>query len=197
VLQVVLPVLSVDYGVERAFQQALIVLSPFVAIGSSMIFKPLPKKWGLRASSITVMLFFLSLTGVFPQVFGGYPAQLHLDNSGQYYDIYYLHVQEITGIDWLQSHIPVNSIGQIQSEVETDRYTFNQLQTFTGLSSVNDIYPTLLRKDAYVFLGYTTVTKDQATFLYAGDLIAYQYPMGLLNSTKNLIYSSNGVRIYR
>jgi uncharacterized membrane protein len=197
VLQVVLPVLSVDYGVERAFQQALIVLSPFLAIGSSMIFRPLPKSWNLRASSITVILFFLSLTGVFPQVFGGYPAQLHLDNAGQYYDIYYLHEQEITGISWLQSRLPVNSLGQIQSEVETDRYTFNELQTFTGLNPGNDIYPTLLRKDAYVFLGYTTVTKDQATFLYSGDLITYQYPMGLLNSTKDLVYSSNGVRIYR
>jgi len=196
-LQVILPVLSVSYGLERAFQQALIVLSPFLAIGSSIIFKPLPKRWNLRASSIIVILFFLSLTGVFPQVFGGYPAQLHLDNAGQYYDIYYLHVQEITGIAWLQSHLPVNSLGQIQSEVETDRYTFNTLQTFTGLSPENDIYPTLLRKDTYVFLGYTTVTRDQATFLYGGDLITYQYPMDLLNSTEDLVYSSNGARIYR
>ena len=196
-LQVILPVISVNYGVQRAFLQALIGLSPFVAIGSSVIFRPLRERWGLCASLVTAILFFLSLTGVFPQLFGGYPAQLHLDNLGQYYDIYYLHPQEITAIEWLQSHVSNSSAGQIQSEVETDRYTFSQLQTFTGLNPVNDIYPTLLRKGAYVFLGYATVTKDQASFSYGGDLITYQYPMGILNSTKNLLYSSNGVLIYR
>ena len=143
------------------------------------------------------ILFFLSLTGVFPQSPGRLPGPINLNDSGLYYNIYYLHPQEITGIDWLQSHLATNALGPIQSEVEIDNYTFSQLQTFTGLSPVNDIYPILLRRNAYVFLGYATVTKDQATFFYGGDLITYQYPMDILNSTKDLVYSSNGVRIYR
>jgi len=196
-LQVILPVISVNYGVERAFLQALIVLSPFVAAGSTMMFGPLRWSWRLCASSTTAILFFLSLTGVFPQVFGGYPAQLNLNNSGLYYDIYYLHPQEVAAIEWLQDDVSTNTLGQIQSEVETDRYTFNEVQTFTGLSPVNDIFPTLLRRDAYIFLGYTTVTKDQATFSYSGDLITYQYPIGMLNSTRDIVYSSNGARIYK
>jgi uncharacterized membrane protein len=196
-LQVILPVISVDYGVLRAFLQALIVFGPLVAVGSFVIYKPLGNKWGLRAASSTAILFFLSLTGILPQILGGYPAQLHLNNSGEYYDIYYLHPQEITAIQWLQDRVSNGSIGQIQSEVETDRYTFRTVQTFTDLSPVNDIYPTLLRENAYVFLGYTTINKDQATFSYNGDLITYQYPLGLLNSTKDLVYSSNGARIYR
>ena len=197
VLQVILPVISVDYGILRAFLQALIVFGPLVAIGSFVIYKPLGRKMSLRASSITAILFFLSLSGVLPQLFGGYPAQLQLNNSGEYYDIYYLHPQEIDAIEWLQARVSTGSIDQVQSEVETDRYTFRQVQTFTDLSPINDIYPTLLRENAYVFLGYTTVTKDQATFSYDGDLITYQYPTDLLNSSKDLLYSNNGARIYR
>jgi uncharacterized membrane protein len=197
ILQVILPAISINYGILRAFLQSLIVFGPLVAVGSSVIYKPFGKRWSLRASSITAILFFLSLTGVLPQILGGYPAQLHLNNSGEYYDIYYLHPQEISSIQWLQGHASTNSVDQIQSEVETDRYTFRQLQTFTDLSPINDIYPTLLRENAYVFLGYTTVSKDQATFSYDGDLITYTYPINLLNSTKNLLYSSNGARIYR
>jgi uncharacterized membrane protein len=196
-LQVMLPVISVDYGVLRAFLQALIVFAPFVALGSSTLCSPAGKKWGLRVSSIIAILFFLSLTGVMPQILGGYPAQLHLNNSGQYYDIYYLHPQEITAIQWLQDHAPTNAAGQVQSEVETDRYTFSRIQTFVGFNPINDIYPTLLRKKAYIFLGYTTVQKKQSTFSYDGDLITYTYPVGLLDATKDLLYSSNGARIYR
>lgn len=196
-LQVVLPVLSVNYGVLRAFLQALIVFAPFVAVGSSVLCSPVGKKWGLRASSAIAMVFFLSLTGVIPQILGGYPAQLHLNNSGQYYDIYYVHPQEVTAIEWLKDNVPTNAPGQIQSEVETDKYTFSRLQTFTDLNPVNDIYPTLLRKNAFVFLGYTAVQKEQSTFSYEGDLVTYQYPIGLLNATKDLLYSSNGARVYR
>ena len=196
-VQVILPDLSVNYGVLRAFLQALIVFAPFVAIGSSVLCRPAGKKWGLRISSAIAMLFFLSLTGVIPQILGGYPAQLHLNNSGQYYDIYYVHPQEVTAIQWLEDNTPTNAAGQIQSEVETDKYTFSRLQTFADLSPVNDVYPTLIRKNAFIFLGYTTVQKRQSTFSYEGDLITYQYPIGLLDSTKDLLYSSNGARIYR
>lgn len=196
-LQVVMPVISVDYGVLRAFLQALIVFAPFVAIGSSVLCSPVGKKWGLRISSAISILFFLSLTGVISQILGGYPAQLQLNNSGQYYDIYYLHPQEITAIQWLADNVPADAGGQIQSEVETDRYNFSPFQKFVGVNLVNDIYPTLLRKDAFIFIGYTTVQKEQSTFLYEGDLITYRYPTGLLNATKDLLYSSNGARIYR
>ena len=195
-LQVILPVISEDYGVLRAFLQALIVFAPLVAVGSSVIFMPLGQKWSLRAASAIAILFFLSLTGVVPQILGGYPAQLNLNNSGQYYNIFYLHPQEITAVQWLQEHIPANSLGQVQSQVETDPYTFLEVQTFTDLNSANDIFPTLLRPGAYVFLGYTTVNERQATFPDDGSTITYKYPMGLLDLTKNLLYSSNGARIY-
>ena len=196
-LQVMLPVISVDYGVLRAFLQALIILSPFVAIGSSVIFSPLGEKWALRVSSLIAILFFASLSGILPQTLGGYPSQLHLNNAGQYYDIYYLHPQEITAIDWLRNEIPSNTDTHVQSEVETDRYTLSRVQTFVGFSSINDIYPMLLRTKAYVFLGYTAVRKRQSTFSYSGDLITYQYPIRLLNKIKDLLYSNNGARIYR
>jgi uncharacterized membrane protein len=190
-LQVILPVISVDYGVLRAFLQALIVFGPFVAIGSSVIFRPLGEKWCLAAASATALIFFLSLTGVFPQILGGYPPQLNLNNSGQYYDIYYLHPQEISAIQWLQA-----STGQIQPEVQMDGFTFSQLQTFTKITPVNDIFPTLLQKGSYTFLGYTTVQGREASFSYDGDILTYKYPIGFLDSTQDLVYSSNGAQIY-
>jgi hypothetical protein len=74
-LQVVLPVISVDYGVLRAFQQALIVFGPLVAVGSLVIFRFLPGGWDTRAAFAVAIVFFISLVGVLPQARGGYPPQ--------------------------------------------------------------------------------------------------------------------------
>jgi hypothetical protein len=75
-----------------------------------------------------------------------------------------------------------------------DQYA--QLQTFSNLSVYNNDFPTLLQKNAYIFLGYQTVTKGQSTLFQNCDLISYAYPIGLLNSSVNLVYSSNGAKIY-
>jgi uncharacterized membrane protein len=196
-LQVVLPVLSVQYGVLRAFLQALIILGPFVAVGSVAMFSRLGERWSFRIASALAVFFFLSLSGVIPQALGGYPAQLHLNNSGEYYDLYYVHPQEEAGITWLQQHAPAELRDNIQSEVVSDRYTFTLPGAFGGVATRNDIYPTLLRQGSYVFLGYPTVHDDQAAITYAGDLLTYRYPTALLDRTKNLLYSSNGARVYR
>jgi uncharacterized membrane protein len=192
-LQVVLPVISADYGVLRAFQQALISFGPLVAVGSLAIFRFLPVRWGPRAAFAVALVFFLSLVGVIPQLTGGYPAQLNLNNSGQYYDLYYTQPQEITALAWLQSSIPS---GKGQPEVQMNPYAYAQLQTFSNLSVYNNDFPTLLQKNAYIFLGYQTVTTGQSTLFQNGDLISYAYPIGLLNSSLNLVYSSNGAKIY-
>jgi hypothetical protein len=55
----------------------------------------------------------------------------------------------------------------------------------------------LLQKGSYVFLGYQTVTEGQAVVDVNDNLINYNYPMKLLNSTDDLIYSNNASRIYR
>lgn len=195
-LQVVLPAISADYGVLRAFQQALISFGPLVAVGSLAIFRFLPEKWSLRAAFCVAIVFFASLVGIIPQAIGGYPAQLNLNNSGQYYDIYYTHPQDITAVEWLQSHIPDGTPGAPQTQVQIDSFAFNELQTYTSLNLNSTNFPTLLQGDSYVFLGYQTTTEGQATLLTDGDLITYNYPMKLLNSSYNLVYSSNGAMIY-
>lgn len=192
-LQVVLPALSADYGVLRAFQQAMIAFGPLIAVGSFAVFWFAPDRWRFVAAFAVVIVFFTSLVGVIPQALGGYPAQLNLNNSGQYYDLYYTHPQDIEAVQWLQSRIPN---GQKQPEVDIDPSVFQEVQAYTTLHMVDDDYPTLLNRNSYTILGYQTVTKGQATEFLDGDDVTYNYPIKLLNSTYNLIYSSNGAMIY-
>jgi uncharacterized membrane protein len=196
-LQVVVPVISTDYGVLRAFQQAMIVSGPLIAVGSYTIFKYLPGKWSHRAVFAVAVVFFASLVGALPQTLGGYPAQLNLNDSGQYYDLYYTHPQDITAIKWLQSIFLGDAPRPTYTTVEMNPYTYNELQTFTNLNVNNSgDFPTLLLRNAYLFYGYQTSTTGQSSIFENGDLITYNYPMGLINSEYNLLYSSNGAMIY-
>ncbi|MFJ8043010.1 hypothetical protein ACIRBX_21200 [Kitasatospora sp. NPDC096147] len=192
-LLTVVPQLSVDYGVLRAFQQGLFVFAPFVAAGTLWL-----ARWaGRRAVPVVCVLvtgLFLDLTGVVPQLLGGYPAQLQLNNSGRAYDIYHPTTEERLAAYWLER----TTAGQKpQQLVQTDAYTFARLQTLIEGPAVGDLFPTAVRAHAYVILGTATVRSGQVTFAYQGDLITYQYPVGLLDSTKNRIYSSEGAAIYR
>ena len=193
--QVVLPDLSVEYGLLRAFQQSLIVLAPFLAAGSIAALSWVGRKRVTAAASLVALVFFLSLTGVIPQVLGGYPAQLHLDNSGKYYDIYYAHPQERRAFSWLEQRVARDRTQLTDSQIQADLYTFNRLRSF-GSTREDDIFPTLLRPGTYDFLGDSNVTQKISTFTYAGDEITYRYPFPLLNTTKNLIYASDGAQIY-
>ena len=83
----ILPNLSVDYGVSRAFQQALIVIAPVLVAGSLTVFRPLGKVWAPRAAAAVCIGILFSTTGLMPQLLGDYPPQLSLNNSGDYYDV--------------------------------------------------------------------------------------------------------------
>lgn len=194
-LLTVLPQLSVEYGVLRAFQQGLFLFAPFIAAGSIWIFR-----WsGRRAVPLacaTATLLLLDLTGVVPKLVGGYPDQLHLANAGQYYDLYYAHPEERTAIAWLRR----TTAGQeppVQSELPRGLDVFTPPCTPSGDCAPEGIFPTVLSTRGYTVLGFTSVRKRQATLFYGGDLVTYSYPLGLLDRTKNKIYSSDGAEIYR
>ncbi len=195
-LLTVLPQLAVDYSVQRAFQQGLFCFAPFIAAGALWV-----ARWfGRRSVAVVFVLvtgLFLDLTGVVPKLLGGYPAQLQLSNSGQYYDVYYPTTQERMASYWLSRQIDATPPGAAKPVVQTDSFTFSREQTlFTG-PVTGDIFPTVLDRNAYVLLGTTTVVQDTVTIYYQGDLVTYRYPMGLLQSTKDEIYSNEGAEIYR
>jgi hypothetical protein len=196
VVQVVLPVLSVNYGLLRAFQQSLIVLDVFLVAGTLAVVPKLFRGWRKVAVAGMALVFFASSTGVLTQVLGGYQPQLHLNNAGTYYDIYYLHPQEIAAMSWIKAD-PTAGIDNIQSEIQTDRYNFSPLDYLHAVNIHNDIIPSMIRRDSFVFLGYSNVNNGLSTIPFGGDLITYRYPMSFLDDNKDLVYSSNGARVYR
>ena len=192
----VLPELSVEYGVLRVFQEELILIAPIMVVGSITLFRPLGNAWSQRIAMTICVLVFVSTTGLLPQVLGGYPAQLNLNNSGIYYDVYYTHPQEVAAISWLYGK-PDTLPGGIQVDYNSDRFAFTSPSEVTGSQYLYDYFPTLVGRSTWVVLGDSVVQSGQATVSVDGNLITYRYPIGLLGGTKNLVYNNGKTRIYR
>jgi uncharacterized membrane protein len=198
-LLTVLPGLSVDYGVLRAFQEALILIAPVLVVGSLALFRPVGKRLAPMLAAAVCVVILISTTGLLPQLTGGYPAQLNLNNSGAYYDLYYTHPQEASALNWLavQPNVAAVLRNGVQAESFTHKYYFTTPADATGEEGVVDIYPSLIRQSSWVLLGYSNVQTGQASVYYDGEVISYIYPIALLRTTKNLVYNNGGAQIYK
>ena len=192
----VLPNLSADYDVLRAFQEALLVIAPVLVAGSRLAFRPLGESRAIRAAAAVGLTVFASTTGFVPEILGGYPAQLNLNDSGDDYNTCYTHPQEVAAVNWLSSQPRVLQAG-VQAENVTERFAFTSPGRVSGRETITDSYPTLIRRSSWVILGYSTVHTDQASVFYEGNLIAYAYPVGVLQASKSLVYNNGGTEIYR
>jgi uncharacterized membrane protein len=195
-LQVVLPVLSVDYGVLRSFQQSLMILDVFLVMGSLTLIPRIAEPRRILLAGFLALGFFASSTGMITQTLGGYDPQLHLNNSGTYYETFYVHPEEIAGMAWLSKDVAMTG-GTVQAETVSYRYTFTGSNSLLRIDTGNDIYPALVRQDSYVFLGYTNVRQRLATVGIDGDMVTYHYPLSFLDDNKDLIYANGGARVYR
>jgi uncharacterized membrane protein len=197
-LLTVVPEFSVDYGLLRAFQQGIFFFGPFMAAGLIWLLSWLRR--GMVPAVCAVSAFLLvDLSGVLPQLTGGYPAQLALNNAGQYYDLYYPTQSEYDAAVWLELQVAPNGPEAWTNEqtVEAESFTYSEIQSIYTGPIVADIYPAAISPTDYVFLGPETVVGDKSTITYRGGLVAYRYPISLLQNTKNEVYSGNGVEIFK
>jgi uncharacterized membrane protein len=196
--QVLLPAVSAEYGVLRAFQQGLFLLAPFIVAAAMQVLGLLGRRAALGGTTALAITFFWSLTGVLPQSLGGYPAQLHLNNTGDYYDYYYGQPLERAGIAWLQRQVTADRRLGLDVGVAMDEPTFDRSVSYSRLRSVDNAFPTLIGTDQYVLLGRAAVREDEASFEAPnGDLVTYLYPIHVLDQAKDLIYDNGDVRVYR
>jgi hypothetical protein len=194
-LIVFVPNLSVDYGVLRAFQQTLLVVAPLMAAGLWMVLRHV----GARAAAIVVavpVVLLLILSGVLPSLLGGQQERLALSNSGGYYDRFYSSDSETQAIAWLAA---TDAATGWRSKIIANRNVNVKMLAASGNAApvADRLFPTLLTKDAFVYVDAQILDKGRSTVFYSGDLINYVYPERKLARRLDLVYSSPRSRIYR
>ncbi len=192
VLITVLPSIAADYGVLRAFQQGLLFFAPVIVIGSMTIFAPIGKERARIAACAVCLGVFLATSTLVPQILGNNLAELNLNNSGNYYNLYYTTPQEADAIAWLDEQPDVLNY-PIQASWDARRWEPTDPSSIVG-ERVIDEYPTLVYQNGWVILG-KTVTKSGVSFSLeptSGAIIEYKYPTELLHNYKNLVYTNGG-----
>ena len=194
----VVPSISADYGVLRAFQQGLLFFSPVIVVGSMTIFARIGQHRARIASCVLCLGVFLVSTTLAAQVLGNNQAQLNLNNSGYYYDLYYKTPQDSAALTWLDDQ--PNALNYpIQASWDSRRFLFSGPSVVSGSEQVYDEYPTLITENSWVILDDSTTGSDLA-FSYnvaSNGIIEYKYPVGLLNKYKDLVYTDGDVVIYK
>jgi uncharacterized membrane protein len=196
VLLTVIPQLSVDYGILRAFQEGMFFFAPFMAAGLIGLCALLRR--ALKpAVGVSLALVAATMTGFVPQLTGGYLGILSMSNEGQYYDIHYPTSTETAGAQWLKTLVATTKRRTgVTPVVETDYFTRDTLQTiFTG-PTIPDILPQWLRPGAYVFVGSTMIRNGQVSNRINGSTVTYTYPKQLLDTEYNKLYASSGAEVY-
>lgn len=198
----VLPGASADYGPLRAYQQGLITMAPVLVVGTGKFLRWFTRRSiPVAAVAVICLGFFVTTTSLLSQLTGGNIAELNLNNSGLYYDIYYTRPQEEKAVSWLSRQPDVLGLG-VQASYRQSRFEFANAgaadpQNVEGGQVVGDFYPTLVRRSSWVIADYTVIRTGVAATRVTGHIIQYKYPIGLLQSNKDLVYSNGSTEIYK
>jgi len=184
------PYATIEYSLNRTFQQFLIVLSLFAALGSVFILQRFGDRISIYFGGGLIISLFLLLSGFIPQIIGSYEPVVSLNNAGYYYQSFYDHKEDIYAIPWMKNNISKKYI--IQSD---DRGELKML-AYGGIDAINQIIPATIRKDSYVYIGETVPSTGEITTWFQGNELFFAYPLNFLNNTKNLIYNNGGSYVY-
>lgn len=217
VLCIVVPLLSQEYGVFRAVQQAMFVLAPFMILGILSISnmtawlveqwyalfripkRTITKEYVFGIAGLVTALFLLFSTGFIPQLVGGNIPAVHLNNVGNDFDQYVIAKDEEVAIGWLAKRVEQDrhrNGGEVPL-VQADRYGKKKLESVLGMSVSGDIFPGSIQKDAYVFVGPAITEGGVAVLSYESDILRYRYPLEFLEKNKEIVFSNKTVQIYR
>lgn len=213
-MNIILPVLSNEYGILRALQQSLFIIGfliviATVVVGNMLTHLPLrvqsylmmmpskEEKEGLVFPLIFATAFFLYATAFPVQIFGGNTPQLHLNNTGSYYDLYYITEPKLSAVRWLIVDIHSHISSPAVSYVQADSIFEKSLIQVDGVFYSGGIFPAVIRKDAFVVIAQSTFKQGRSSIRYGGDQVFYNYPVEFLDENKDRIYDNPEVRIYK
>ena len=188
-LMIILPMLSLSYGLLRLFQQLLILLGLPVILGSLSILYKIEEEKKLNFTGIFSILFFLSLSGFISEITGGYYPQYNLENKGIYYDAFYVHDLEASSIQWLSRHMAE------EYTVQADPISRDKLLTYGPVYTLDGNIPQIIQKSAYVYAGNLNVRGN--TIISVDRSLVIKFPLTFLNNNKDLIFDNGQSRIYK
>jgi uncharacterized membrane protein len=190
-LMVILPVLSINYGILRAFQQNLIFLILPIMILLARMGQYLWPKVRTYVATSGIVLLFLVFSGFVAQILGGASPTLSMNNHGLYYGLYYSPEADLQAFRWLRAHIPKNS--DVRAANFNKAFMHDPDYTFSRAG----ILPSQINVDSYVYLDQAQLIAQKLYTYYENSPLILEFPLDYYDRAKNRIYSTASTRVYR
>ncbi len=141
------------------------------------------KKYSLIGAAGLFAFLYLNLAGFIPQITGGFPPQLPLNNSGIYYDFFYGHDSDIIGTNWLAANRDKKENIKFDTGAVLPTVPFKY-----GFGLVDD------KNTGYLYRDYTDTTTDTFRIIIEGVFIQYRNPV--ITADRDKVYSNTYAQIY-
>ena len=189
------PYATIDFGLDRAYFQLLIILSFSSVLGGLMVFKLFKRNLRIIFLSGVFLLYFLFMSGFIPQILGGVMPSIQLNNFGIVYDVFYTHYAEIRSAQWLFDNYQKSTYTHMDEFARNNGLLFYNLEDKEWI--IQDIFPQVIRKSSYVYLSSSNISEKSIFVFLQGSTIGYSNPLRFLNENKNLIYNNKYSEIFK
>jgi uncharacterized membrane protein len=190
-LMVALPVLSVNYGILRAFQQALI----FLLLPMTLVLIAIARRiwnWLITTTIVSgLVVLFLLFTGMFAQLLGGVSPSLTTSNSGLYYGLFYTSEADARAFSWLKTNVPG------KSDVRAANFTRAVMHDPSYPFKHTGILPTQTTAASVVYADPAQIRAQRFYLYYQSSPLTLTFPQDYYETMKNQIYSTTSTRIYK
>jgi uncharacterized membrane protein len=187
---VVLPTLSLNYGILRTFQQALIFLLIPLMLLLVRLGRFLRPHFRTGIATVGLVTLFLLFTGLFAQALGGVDAPLTLNNHGLYYGLYYTTQADLQSYAWMKTHIPPTR--DVQAASYAKALMHDPHYPFSGIG----ILPTQVAPGNYIYLDQAELVAQKFYVNYDGSPLIMTFPVNYYNDQANQIYSTSTTGVY-
>ena len=190
VVMVVVPHVSVGYGIQRVYSLAIVIISICFVMGGIILSKRLKMQAYLLILLILIP-YFLFVTGAMYQICGA-PVSYTLNSEGEGYDIEYLHDQESCSAKWLKK----NAGGDFRINT-VDPHGRRKLISQGEISGVGFGYERFFDHreiGGYVYLSYNNVVNDK---LVVGGVTYDMSEYSDMFIDKSKVYDNSGSEIWK
>jgi uncharacterized membrane protein len=191
VCMVLLPILSVNYGLLRAFQQILIFLILPILILLVRLTRHMRPWLNVTMAPAGSVLLFLLFTGFFAQVLGGTSPTLSLNNRGLYYGLYSSSRADELSFVWMKEHIPANA------DVRAANFNRAIMHDPGYPFTKPGILPSQIGANSYVYLDPAQVQTHKVYTYFQSSPLIMSLPLDYYDTTLNKIYSTTTTRVYQ
>jgi uncharacterized membrane protein len=188
-----LPNLSIDYNLERLYQQLLVLISCSIAgflLVLDKLFNKYKFNYAISIFCLLIVAYYACTSGIANELSFRY-SSINLSNKGNYFDEYYITANEYNGIRWVAKNSESTSF---------DRYTILRDYSYGDAARFKPnlgVMPSEVKKTNFVFSGSTNTVKGFAFGFYKNQVVTFNFPTIFFSDSKSIVYTNGETKVYR